>query len=1025
MTDAKIDELKIVIKADDNAGEKLDEILAKLERLDNLSVGSNTFKDFEQGLEKCRESSEKTEETLQKLGDKTVRIEFEATGNREVEKTADNLAEKAKEGATYSISFEAGEAYNTVEQTTEHLSTSIDDIADASERASNAFGKWNSNTSVSKEKLREWDASVKKSKENLKSLEKQAGKTAGKFFLFPFGQITKGAHKFGSAIGKLFTKLKTVATYRVLRGFIKMVNEGFKEGTQNAYQWSKAMGEASDMGRYARTLDALSTSALYLRNAFGAVAIPILNSLQPAIDALVDKVVDAINVFNRLFATLSGATTWTKAIRYPKEFAKSVDKATGSAKELKEAITILGIDELNPLNAVNEPSGGGGGADDALDYSSMFEEMALEAEGVFSDFFEPLEKAWESKGQALIDSVNRALEETKLTAQSVGDSFKEVWTNGTGQGLAETFLSTLTNISDTWANLSRQFRLGWEFDGNGTRFVQGLADILEDILEMWDDITRSTAEWAGSLDFSGIIDGFADLAEGVRDFLDPITDGLAWAWEHILLPLGKWGIEKGLPDTLSSLGQALGSMGSIFTTIGESKAGEVIGGVLEGMVDLITRISGKTFLTPLKDFSTALKDIADLISGKVTLKDTFTKWLGEISLRVQTQLFYLKQAWEAVKKGNWDKVGEALAGAYDPTHSEYYLHFKAQIDEIEDKRKAKDKVLPFLAEITEQPSGNSNFGVMPTGERYALAGGSANLGKVNFNGTSLEVDAIANFTKANDNIPVAQKEVRNMTAMIVKKAEQFSKVTDPMEANLAKKIETFDHASGSMVANLNRKDETFAKTTGVMTANLAEKHEKFNKITGSMTATLSAKRETFDKTTGAMTANLTKRADNIKSADKWISGVTAYVNSLSKASNFKGLTLSGAVSSGNGKATVLLKKDGGIFSHGFWKKIPQYANGTLNAGSMFIAGENGAEIVGNVGGRTEVLNQSQIAQAMASSMMQANVQQNAILQEQNSLLRQLLAKDSTVTAVLSTSSLIDGANRQNRRTGRAVIPVGV
>lgn len=44
-----------------------------------------------------------------------------------------------------------------------------------------------------------------------------------------------------------------------------------------------------------------------------------------------------------------------------------------------------------------------------------------------------------------------------------------------------------------------------------------------------------------------------------------------------------------------------------------------------------------------------------------------------------------------------------------------------------------------------------------------------------------------------------------------------------------------------------------------------------------------------------------------------------------------------------------------------------YANGTTNAGlhgSMFVAGENGAEMVGHINGQTEVLNRSQIAMAM-------------------------------------------------------------
>ena len=62
---------------------------------------------------------------------------------------------------------------------------------------------------------------------------------------------------------------------------------------------------------------------------------------------------------------------------------------------------------------------------------------------------------------------------------------------------------------------------------------------------------------------------------------------------------------------------------------------------------------------------------------------------------------------------------------------------------------------------------------------------------------------------------------------------------------------------------------------------------------------------------------------------------------------------------------------GGVFQHGRWTDIPQYADGTTNAGTMFVAGEAGPEIVGNIGGRTEVLNKSQIASAIYSAVVSA------------------------------------------------------
>lgn len=62
---------------------------------------------------------------------------------------------------------------------------------------------------------------------------------------------------------------------------------------------------------------------------------------------------------------------------------------------------------------------------------------------------------------------------------------------------------------------------------------------------------------------------------------------------------------------------------------------------------------------------------------------------------------------------------------------------------------------------------------------------------------------------------------------------------------------------------------------------------------------------------------------------------------------------------------------GGSFYGGAWHDIPQYASGGRPHGTMFVAGEAGPEIVGHVGGRTEVLNQSQLAATMYAAVRSA------------------------------------------------------
>ena len=77
---------------------------------------------------------------------------------------------------------------------------------------------------------------------------------------------------------------------------------------------------------------------------------------------------------------------------------------------------------------------------------------------------------------------------------------------------------------------------------------------------------------------------------------------------------------------------------------------------------------------------------------------------------------------------------------------------------------------------------------------------------------------------------------------------------------------------------------------------------------------------------------------------------------------------------------LIHKSKGGAFYGGSWHGIPQYASGGApNRGTMFVAGENGAEAVGHINGRTEVLNQSQMAAVMYNAVLNGTAQLTKII----------------------------------------------
>lgn len=106
-------------------------------------------------------------------------------------------------------------------------------------------------------------------------------------------------------------------------------------------------------------------------------------------------------------------------------------------------------------------------------------------------------------------------------------------------------------------------------------------------------------------------------------------------------------------------------------------------------------------------------------------------------------------------------------------------------------------------------------------------------------------------------------------------------------------------------------------------------------------------------------------------------------------------------------------------------QIPLLASGGMvDAGQMFVAREAGPELVGTIGNKSAVVNNDQIVASVSQGVYEANSEQNALLREQNGLLRKLLEKDTNVTAVVGTTDVIGGFERKNRRDGKTIVPVG-
>ena len=196
-------------------------------------------------------------------------------------------------------------------------------------------------------------------KESLSGVKTISGKVGSKLKEIVSGFSTK-LRNLTKTVGRA---IMYSLMYNVIYTAFNLIRDDFSEGFNNLYQYSKEFS-----GRFSQSLDSLATSALYLKNSLATAFAPLIDSLAPALDIIIGKVVTLLNLFAQLMAALSGQSTYTKAVKSATEFAES----TGSAAAALKSFT-AGFDELN----VFEKSGGGGSAAAVPDYSSMFEEAKV------------------------------------------------------------------------------------------------------------------------------------------------------------------------------------------------------------------------------------------------------------------------------------------------------------------------------------------------------------------------------------------------------------------------------------------------------------------------------------------------------------------------------------------------------------------------------------------------------------------------------------------------------------------------
>ena len=312
---------------------------------------------------------------------------------------------------------------------------------------------------------------------------------------------------------------------------------------------------ADAQGDFSRTSDSwanqvriLSLNFDSLKSNIGQLLITALTPLLKQLNTLIEYANRAASAIASLFSGSVATATAGAGSAMSGLSGSAVDAAndiisTGTAAEKaakKVRNAFAAYDEINTLSKTKTDSGSssdigsalGGGAGAASGYSSALSDSLDSASAKLSSFFDPLVAAWDSKGKPLVDSIHSAFQKIKDFCGAIKLSFAEIWNNGTAQQTLELILSIVTRIFDTVGNVANAFTKAWKNASTGDRIIQNIADVINNVLYIVDDVGKAISDWWQSERGTSFASAITECFEKVTNAAKRISDALKEIWDN-------------------------------------------------------------------------------------------------------------------------------------------------------------------------------------------------------------------------------------------------------------------------------------------------------------------------------------------------------------------------------------------------------------------------------------------------------------------------------------------------------------
>lgn len=622
--------------------DKIDSLRSKMNALKDTKIPTQQYKDIEADIAKA-------EKELQKLIEKQAQVQTEGKDsgaswdrlNQRIQASKDyiELAQEEMQqlvdaGKAFTLGRDSeefarlGQQLQYAESELDVLNKRHNELTAKQQKASDGYKKL---AGKAKSAFNSIGNVLKKTNATVDAFGRKVKEVAQKHIPFFRKETEKAKSSASGFAGRLKSLALSLLIFNQISKAFRTLSSSISAGFTNMY---------NDDMRFKASIDSLKASVLTLQNAFAAAFRPIADVAIPYIQKLVDWLTHAVNLAGQFFAALAGRKTYTRAIR---QTAKASEDAADATEEETEAMQkqLSPLDKLNNLTSENNKKKDKGKDDSGADTGIMFEEVPIDSKiqemadkvrNILSKLFAPLKEAWNREGKFVMDSWKYALKEVWKLIKDIGRDFLTVWQQEKTIKIFEDLLHILGDIGLIIGHLARNFRDAWNENETGLRILENIRDIIGVIVHNLRLAADETVKWADKLDFGPLLEAFERFSESLIPVADALSGVLSDFYTEVLLPLGKWTLEKGLPELLDVFAafnekvdwDALRKRLSEFwkhlepfaETVGEGLI-IFIERVSDALADFINSEAFDNFLTKIEEWmdSVTPEDVADALTG--------------------------------------------------------------------------------------------------------------------------------------------------------------------------------------------------------------------------------------------------------------------------------------------------------------------------------------------------------------------------------------------------------------------------